>query len=147
MPSRVSDEPFLSICALARMTMPGMLTQAELDAMAAARGKEFDRQFLTLMIRHHEGALQMVADLFASPRAAQDVDLSVLANDVDRLTRSLTEDIEPLLPVGVRFDETVAIDAFNDVWSTLIARLRGDAWKLTADVVAQLRTKYPRLLK
>ena len=63
-----------------------------------------------------------------------------------KLTRSLTEDIEPLLPVGVRFDETVAIDAFNDVWSTLIARLRGDAWRLTADVVAQLRTKYPRLL-
>ena len=63
-----------------------------------------------------------------------------------KLTRSLTEDIEPLLPVGVRFDEAVAIDAFNDVWSTLIARLRGDAWRLTADVVAQLRTKYPRLL-
>jgi hypothetical protein len=48
--------------------------------------------------------------------------------------------------VGVRFDEAVAIDAFNDVWSTLIARLRGDAWRLTADVVAQLRTKYPSLL-
>ena len=63
-----------------------------------------------------------------------------------KLTRSLTEDIEPLLPVGVRFDEAVAIDAFNDVWSTLIARLRGDAWRLTAEVVAQLRTKYPRLL-
>jgi predicted nucleotidyltransferase component of viral defense system len=63
-----------------------------------------------------------------------------------KLTRSLTEDIEPLLPVGVRFDEAVAIEAFNDVWSTLIARLRGDAWRLSADVVAQLRTKYPGLL-
>lgn len=63
-----------------------------------------------------------------------------------KLTRSLTEDIEPLLPVGVNFDEALAIDAFNDVWSTLIARLRGDAWKLTAEVVAQLRTTYPRLL-
>ncbi len=63
-----------------------------------------------------------------------------------KLTRSLTEDIEPLLPVGVRFDETVVNDAFNNVWSTLIARIRGDAWRLTADVVAQLRTKYPRLL-
>jgi len=63
-----------------------------------------------------------------------------------KLTRSLTEDIEPLLPVGVNFDEALAIDAFNDVWSTLIARLRGDAWKLTAEVVAQLRNTYPRLL-
>ena len=54
--------------------------------------------------------------------------------------------VEPLLPVGVRFDQAVAIEAFNDVWSTLIARLRGDAWKLTAEVVAQLRATYPRLL-
>jgi uncharacterized protein (DUF305 family) len=35
------------------------------------------------MIRHHEGALKMVADLIATPRAAQDVDVSVLANDVE----------------------------------------------------------------
>lgn len=63
-----------------------------------------------------------------------------------KLTRSLTEDIEPLLPVGVHFDDAVAIDAFNDVWSTLIARLCGDTWKLTAHVVAQLRSTYPRLL-
>jgi hypothetical protein len=63
-----------------------------------------------------------------------------------KLTRSLTEDIEPLLPVGVRFDDAIAIDAFNGVWSSLIGRLRGDAWKLTADVVGQLRTKYPGLL-
>jgi uncharacterized protein (DUF305 family) len=34
------------------------------------------------MIQHHEGALQMVADLFAAPLAGQDVDVSVFANDV-----------------------------------------------------------------
>jgi uncharacterized protein (DUF305 family) len=34
------------------------------------------------MIQHHEGALKMVEELFASPRAAQDVDVSVFANDV-----------------------------------------------------------------
>ena len=65
------------------MTMHGMLTTEELATMEAARGAEFDRQFLTLMIRHHEGALRMVADLFATPRAAQEVDISVLANDVE----------------------------------------------------------------
>ena len=44
--------------------------------------------FLTLMIQHHEGALKMVADLFATPLAAQDVDVSVFANDVaDRADR------------------------------------------------------------
>jgi uncharacterized protein (DUF305 family) len=34
------------------------------------------------MIQHHEGALKMVTDLLATPQAAQDVDVSVFANDV-----------------------------------------------------------------
>ena len=65
------------------MTMHGMLTAEEIARLEAARGPAFDRLFLEYMIRHHEGALQMVADLFATPRAAQDVDVSVLANDVE----------------------------------------------------------------
>lgn len=70
------------------MTMHGMLTAAELARLEAARGPEFDRLFLEGMIRHHEGALTMVADLYASPRAAQDVDVSVLANDVETTQRA-----------------------------------------------------------
>ena len=65
------------------MTMHGMLTAAELAQLDAARGPAFDRLFLEFMIRHHEGALKMVADLFATPRAGQDVDVSVFANDVE----------------------------------------------------------------
>lgn len=65
------------------MSMHGMLTAAELTRLEAARGPAFDRLFLEYMIRHHEGALRMVADLLAAPRAAQDVDVSVLANDVE----------------------------------------------------------------
>ena len=65
------------------MTMHGMLTAAELARLETARGAAFDRLFLEYMIRHHEGALRMVADLVATPRAAQDVDVSVLANDVE----------------------------------------------------------------
>ncbi|MGZ8414036.1 MAG: DUF305 domain-containing protein [Gemmatirosa sp.] len=65
------------------MTMHGMLTAEELAKLEAARGPAFDRLFLEYMIRHHEGALKMVADLFATPRAGQDVDVSVLANDVE----------------------------------------------------------------
>jgi uncharacterized protein (DUF305 family) len=64
------------------MTMPGMLTAQQLGRLDSARGVEFDRQFLILMIQHHQGALKMVEDLFATPRAAQDVDVSVFANDV-----------------------------------------------------------------
>jgi uncharacterized protein (DUF305 family) len=65
------------------MMMAGMLTPEQLATLEAARGVAFDEQFLKLMIQHHEGALRMVADLFATPRAAQDVDVSVLANDVE----------------------------------------------------------------
>jgi uncharacterized protein (DUF305 family) len=39
--------------------MPGMATPAQLDALAAATGREFDRLFLDLMIAHHQGALTM----------------------------------------------------------------------------------------
>jgi uncharacterized protein (DUF305 family) len=46
--------------------MPGMLTDAELAQLEAASGDEFDRLFLEFMIRHHEGALAMVAELYAA---------------------------------------------------------------------------------
>ena len=64
------------------MTMAGMLTEEQLEELDAATGVAFDRAFLTLMIQHHEGALQMVKDLFATPRAGQEVDVNVFANDV-----------------------------------------------------------------
>ena len=45
------------------MLMPGMLTEAELAQLEAADGRRFDRLFLRRMIRHHGGALTMVAQL------------------------------------------------------------------------------------
>ena len=62
--------------------MDGMLSADQIKTLEAARGPEFDMHFLTMMIQHHEGALKMVVDLMASPGAAQDVDVSVFANDV-----------------------------------------------------------------
>lgn len=64
------------------MKMQGMLTEEQLRELDAAKGVEFDRLFLEYMIMHHEGALQMVKDLFATPRAGQEVDVNVFANDV-----------------------------------------------------------------
>ena len=65
------------------MLMPGMLTPEQLEQLDAARGREFDRLFLTFMIEHHRGALVMVDDLFASPGAAQDSDIFRFVTDVD----------------------------------------------------------------
>jgi len=64
------------------MSMPGMLTAEQLAQLDASKGTDFDRLFLTFMIQHHQGALKMVKDLFDTPRAGQDVDVSVFANDV-----------------------------------------------------------------
>ena len=64
------------------MSMPGMLTEAQLTQLDASSGVAFDRAFLTLMIQHHEGALQMVNELFAKPGAGQEIDVNVFANDV-----------------------------------------------------------------
>lgn len=63
--------------------MAGMLTPQEMDRLRAASGAEFDRLFLEYMIRHHEGALAMVAELFATPGAGQDPELFGMASEVD----------------------------------------------------------------
>lgn len=66
---------------------------------------------------------------------------------LEKLTRNLTEDIAPLLPAGIRFDEADALRAFERVWTELVARLKGDPWKSTDKAVAALREKgYPGLL-
>ena len=63
--------------------MPGMLTAEEMGRLAAAKGVEFDRLFLQFMIKHHDGALRMVNELFASPGAGQEADIFAFASDVD----------------------------------------------------------------
>jgi uncharacterized protein (DUF305 family) len=62
--------------------MPGMLTQAQLRALADARGAAFDRLFLELMIEHHRGAVGMVRQLFATDGAGQDPTVFTFASDV-----------------------------------------------------------------
>jgi uncharacterized protein (DUF305 family) len=63
--------------------MPGMLTAAQMQELAAARGPEFDRLFLTYMIQHHRGAVTMVKELFGTPGAAQEQTVFKFANDVN----------------------------------------------------------------
>jgi uncharacterized protein (DUF305 family) len=63
--------------------MPGMLTAEEMQQLANAKGKEFDRLFLQGMIKHHLGALTMVEELFKTPGAGQDGEIFAFASDVD----------------------------------------------------------------
>jgi uncharacterized protein (DUF305 family) len=79
------------------MLMPGMLTDEEMAALDRARGPEFDRLFLIGMIKHHQGAIDMVDVLFKSYGAAQDEMVFKFASDVyadqsieiDRMTEML----------------------------------------------------------
>ncbi|HEX3702306.1 MAG TPA: DUF305 domain-containing protein [Vicinamibacterales bacterium] len=64
------------------MLMPGMLTDEEMAALDRARGPEFDRLFLIGMIKHHQGAIDMVNVLFKSYGAAQDEVVFKFASDV-----------------------------------------------------------------
>jgi uncharacterized protein (DUF305 family) len=81
------------------MLMPGMLTDEEMAALDRARGPEFDRLFLTGMIKHHQGAIDMVDVLFKAYGAAQDETVFRFASDVyadqsteiDRMNKMLEE--------------------------------------------------------
>ena len=64
-------------------SMPGMLTDEQLEELAAARGQEFDRLFLQYMIGHHQGAVVMVENLFAQDGAGQDDAAFRLASDIN----------------------------------------------------------------
>jgi uncharacterized protein (DUF305 family) len=79
------------------MLMPGMLTDEEMAELERARGAEFDRLFLTFMIYHHEGALEMVDTLFATYGGGVDDFIYKIASDtfadqgseIDRMQRML----------------------------------------------------------
>lgn len=66
-----------------QMMMPGMLTEKQMETLKKSRGTEFDHLFLTGMIQHHNGALDMVKDLFDSAGSGQDAELFNFVTDVD----------------------------------------------------------------
>jgi uncharacterized protein (DUF305 family) len=70
------------------MLMPGMLTDEEMAALEKARGKEWDRLFLLGMIKHHQGAIDMVEVLGKSYGSMQGDDIYKFASDVyaDQMT-------------------------------------------------------------
>jgi uncharacterized protein (DUF305 family) len=62
--------------------MPGMLTPEEMERLEGAKGAEFDRLWLEGMIKHHDGALVMVEELFSTPGAGQESEVFAFASDV-----------------------------------------------------------------
>jgi uncharacterized protein (DUF305 family) len=64
--------------------MPGMLSQARIDALAAATGIEFERLWLEGMIYHHQGAIDMalVQQQQQLESGRQPFEISVLVEEI-----------------------------------------------------------------
>ena len=62
--------------------MPGMLSEDQVTQLENSQGDDFDRLFLSFMIEHHEGALEMVDNLLDQSGAAQDPILYAFTSDV-----------------------------------------------------------------
>ena len=77
--------------------MKGMATPEQMAALAAANGTEFDRLFLELMIKHHEGAVEMVEELTDQPGSAYEPALFEFTRDVTNDQNAEIERMNALL--------------------------------------------------
>lgn len=86
-----------------RMAMiPGMLTPEQMQQLATAADDDFDRLFLELMIQHHQGAIEMVHELFSTSGAGQESLIFKFASDVDADQTMEIERMQRLLDAGLR---------------------------------------------
>jgi len=90
--------------------MAGMASPEQMAELAAAQGTEFDRLYLELMIKHHEGAVKMVENLLEQPGSAFD---SVLLDFTTSVTNDQTAEIEKMnaLLVGLSTDPRSGLSA------------------------------------
>lgn len=90
--------------AMSDTLMPGMLTAEQMAELAKATGNDFDRLFLRDMIRHHEGALVMVASLLGTTGSAQEAEVFRFASEVDSDQRAeiarMNALLDTLAPTG-----------------------------------------------
>ncbi len=78
-------------------TMTGMASPADLARLASLKGVDFERLFYTLMIKHHQGALEMISALLKVPGAAYDPVLFEFITDAKNDQTSEIERMEGLL--------------------------------------------------
>ncbi|MEO1487930.1 MAG: DUF305 domain-containing protein [Pseudomonadota bacterium] len=77
--------------------MAGMATPEQMAELATLSGTDFDRLFLTLMIAHHEGAVDMVDELLSQPGSAADPVLFQFVSDIENDQTSEIERMDALL--------------------------------------------------
>jgi uncharacterized protein (DUF305 family) len=77
--------------------MPGMMSASQMTALGAARGTAFDRMWLEMMIRHHEGAIAMADEVLAGGTNAE---VKALAAQVVAGQRAEIDEMRRLLAAG-----------------------------------------------
>lgn len=124
--------------------MAGMASPEDMAALAAAKGIDFDRLFLTLMIAHHEGAVEMVEKLLDEDGTAADPVLYRFVGDIESEQTGEIERMDKLL-AGLSEDPRTGLAAGFDnageaIWNlTKVASLRKPAGFFNPENPADLR--------
>jgi uncharacterized protein (DUF305 family) len=100
--------------------MKGMATPEQMAALAAASGTDFDRLFLDLMIKHHQGAVEMVEALTEQPGSAYEPALFEFTRDVTNDQNAEIERMNVLL-TGLSADARAKLKAgFDDAGEAIL---------------------------
>lgn len=79
------------------MGMAGMVSEEDLDTLAASSGAEFDQRFLEHMIEHHRGAIDMAEDAI---RDGADPELRTLLDAIVTAQEAEIAEMEAILAEG-----------------------------------------------
>lgn len=74
--------------------MAGMMSEEEMAKMGSSSGAQFDRMFLTMMIEHHEGAIEMAQ---VEQEEGEFADALAMAEQIEKAQTSEIQLMEELL--------------------------------------------------
>lgn len=72
----------------------GMMTEADMTSLKAADGQEFDKQWLTMMIAHHRGAVEMAQQVLAT---TQNPEVKALAESIVTSQNAEIDEMEKMI--------------------------------------------------
>lgn len=130
-------------------TITGMATPEQMAELATLEGTDFDRMFLTLMIAHHEGAIDMVDELLGQPGTAADPVLFQFVSDIENDQASEIDKMTELL-AGLSTDPRVGLTpGFADAGEAImnlrkVVSLPKPAGFFNPDNPADLRPEVPQ---
>jgi len=83
------DVPAADMGGVNHGSMPGMMSGSEMATLEKAAGAEFDTMFVQMMIRHHQGAIEMAN---TEQTAGKNADAKKLAGEIEKAqTAEITE--------------------------------------------------------